>query len=96
MRLFSVLACCALTPASAATFTGETSQSVFIIRTFERFGNAVTEFIGEPDTHYRCMAFGVDGAPLGTAEAAAGVGEVAFENVRADDVHSVSCKASPQ
>ncbi|RFP88856.1 hypothetical protein DZK27_08085 [Rhodobacteraceae bacterium 63075] len=77
---------------AAETIYFEADENVLIVRTYDQYGTAVVEFIGEPNTMYQCVLMGADGQPIATATAMADLGQMMVQGVEASQIARVACR----
>ena len=80
------------THAIAETITFETDDTVVVVRSYDQYGTAVVEFIGEAGSIYQCVAFDSAEKPIATTVAMSDMGMIMFENLSAEDVTDVKCR----
>ena len=78
--------------AAAQTLTFEADGGVVLVRTYDQFGAAIIEFIGEAGAIYQCVILDAAGEPIATATAMADVGQIIVQGVDATDIAEAACR----
>ncbi len=76
----------------AQTLQFEADEGVVIVRSYDQYGTAIVEFIGEPGAHYQCIALNETGKPIATAVALADMGQIMIEGIDATEISAVKCR----
>lgn len=84
-----------LTPLSALAqdnITIEATDGFRFVRCVDAFGSASCEFIAEPGSPVRCVAFNADGDPIAVVPTFPEMGTATFADINANDVADMICE----